>query len=83
MIRDKRIKRYGDRLVIEFGSNKNLSLQNFSIKETENADGDSQLFKYIKSVPGHHIIGVMYGHDQPQFLLISESGSHIYFVDTN
>lgn len=82
-VRDKRIQRDRDRLVIEFGSNKNLSLKNFSTKATKNGDGDSQLFKYLKSVPGHHIIGVIYGHDQPQFLLISESGSYIYFVDTN
>lgn len=79
-IKDKRIKRIGGRLVVEFGDNRRLSLKNFS---TRKGDGDLQDFKYIKSVPGYHILGVEYGHDQPQFMLIPESGGQIYFVDTN
>ena len=82
-VRDKRIQRDRDRLVIEFGNNKNLSLKNFSTKATKNGDGDSQVFKYIKNISGYYVIGVVYGHDQPQFLLISDSGNHIYFVNTN
>ena len=79
-IKDARVKRLGSRLVFEFGSNSRLSLKNFS---TNKGDGELQFFKYIKSIPGYHIVGVEYGHDQPQFMLISESGKHIYFVDTN
>jgi hypothetical protein len=79
-IKDKRVKRVGGRLVVEFGGNARLSLKNFS---TRKGDGDLQDFKYIKSVPGYHIVGVEYGHDQPQFMLIPESGGQIYFVDTN
>ncbi len=79
-IKDKRVRRVGDRLILTFSSRAKLSLKNFS---TRKGDGESQVFKYIKSVPGYHIIGVEYGHDQPQFLLVSESGAHIYFVNTN
>lgn len=79
-INDKRVKRVGDRLVFEFGGNARLSLKNFSTKK---GDGELQLFKYIKSIPGYHIVGVEYGHDQPQFMLIAESGSPVYFVNTN
>jgi hypothetical protein len=79
-IKDKRVKRVGGRLVFEFGGNARLSLENFSTKKGE---GELQFFKYIKSIPGYHIVGVEYGHDQPQFMLIAESGGHIYFVDTN
>jgi DNA polymerase V len=39
--------------------------------------------KAIKSIPGYHLIGVQNGHDQPQFILIGESGSHINFVEEN
>ena len=79
-IKDTRVKRFGGRLVLEFGGNARLSLKNFS---TRKGDGEFQLFKYIKSIPGYHIVGVEYGHDQPQFMLISESGGEIYFVNTN
>src|SRR5215831_15901075 len=79
-IKDTRVKRFGGRLVLEFGGNARLSLKNFSTKK---GDGEFQFFKYIESIPGYHIVGVEYGHDQPQFMLISESGSHIYFVNTN
>ncbi|WP_395704091.1 hypothetical protein [Aquabacterium sp.] len=79
-IKDPRVKRIGDRLVLSFGGGAKLSLKNFSAKQ---GDGDSQIFKYIKSIPGYHIVGVEYGHDQPQFLLVSESGAHVYFVNTN
>ena len=79
-IKDSRVKRSGSRLVLEFGSNARLSLKNFSTKQ---GDGEYQIFKYIRSVPGYHIVGVEYGHDQPQFLLIPESGGQIYFVNTN
>ena len=79
-IKDKRVKRFGSRLVVEFNGTARLSLRDFS---TRKGDGELQVFKYIKSVPGYHIVGVEYGHDQPQFLLISETGSQIYFVDTH
>ena len=79
-IKDLRVRRIGERLVFAFSDSAQLSLKNFSTKK---GDGEMQLFKYIKSVPGYHIIGVEYGHDQPQFLLVSESGGHIYFVNTN
>lgn len=79
-IKTSRVKRLGSRLVVEFGANASLSLKNFSTKK---GDGELQVFKYINSVPGYHIVGVEYGHDQPQFMLISESGSRIYFVNTN
>jgi hypothetical protein len=79
-IRDPRIKRTGNQLGLEFGGNGRLSLKNFKTKE---GDGELQVFKYLKSVPEYHIVGVEYGHDQPQFLLISESGRPIYFVSTN
>jgi hypothetical protein len=79
-IKDRRVSRMGNRLVLTFTGGGKLSLKNFSTKQ---GDGDSQLFKYIKSIPGYHIVGVEYGHDQPQFLLISESGSRIYFVNTS
>ncbi len=77
---DARVKRLGSRLVIEFSGKAPLSLKNYSTKQ---GDGELQVFRYIKSVPGYHIIGVEYGHDQPQFLMIPESGSQIYFVNTN
>ena len=80
LIKDHRIKRTGNRLVLAFSANAELSLKNFS---TKRGDGESQTFKYIKSVPGYHIIGVEYGHDQPQFLLVPEQGGHVYFVNTN
>ncbi|XVJ69224.1 MAG: hypothetical protein HEQ39_05910 [Rhizobacter sp.] len=79
-IKDKRVKRLGKRLVLEFGGDARLSLKNFSTKK---GDGELQLFRYIKSIPGYHIVGVEYGHDQPQFMLIAESGSPVYFVGTN
>ena len=79
-IKDTRVKRFDGRLVFEFGSNACLSLKDFSTKK---GDGELQVFKYIKSIPGYHLVGVEYGHDQPQFMLISESGNHIYFVNTN
>ncbi len=79
-IKDERVKRIGGRLIFEFGGNERLSLKNFSTKK---GDGELQYFKYLKSVPGYHIVGVEYGHDQPQFMLIAESGSLVYFIDTN
>lgn len=80
VIKDSRVRRMGNRLVLSFGGGANLSLKDFSTKQ---GDGESQNFKYIKSIPGYHIVGVEYGHDQPQFLLVSESGAHVYFVNTN
>lgn len=79
-IKDARVKRIGGRLVLAFGGRVPLSLKNFSTKQ---GDGELQVFKYIKSVPGYHIVGIEYGHDQPQFLLVSELSSRIYFVDTH
>lgn len=48
-IQDTRVKRLGDRLVLEFGGNARLSLKNFSTKQ---GDGELQVFKYLKSTPG-------------------------------
>lgn len=79
-IKDPRVKRSGNRLVFTFGANASLSLKDFSTKK---GDGESQLFKYLQSIPGYHLVGVEYGHDQPQFMMISETGSPIYFVNTN
>ncbi len=83
VIKDSRVKRSGDRLFLEFFGRARLSLRDFSSEPTNQKEGDSQKFKYIKSVPGYHIVGVEFGHDQPAFLLVSESGLNIYFVDTN
>jgi hypothetical protein len=82
-ITHSRIKRVGDRLIIKFEKKPSLSLRDFSLESTKEVEGDSQLFKYLKSVPGYHIIGVIFGHDQPAFLLIPESGGALYFVETN
>lgn len=79
-IKDARIKRQGSRLVVEFGGQARLSLKDFS---TRQGDGESQVFKYLKSIPGYHLIGIEYGHDQPQFLLVPEAGGQIYFVNSN
>lgn len=79
-IKDSRVRRIGERLVLAFSGSAQLSLMNFSTKQ---GDGELQLFKYIKSVSGYHIVGIEYGHDQPQFLLVSKSGDPIYFVNTN
>ena len=80
VIKDSRIKRDDACLVFDFGGEAKLSLADFSTNE---GDGDLQTFKYITSVPGFHVVGVEYGHDQPQFLLVPEVGGRIYFVDTN
>lgn len=74
------VERAGSRMVINFENKPALTLRDFSTKE---GDGEAQLFRYIKSVPGYHVIGVVFGHDQPAFLLIHESGSDLYFVDTH
>lgn len=79
-IADARVKRVGPRLVFEFGGKAALSLKDFS---TTKGDGELQTFKYLRSVPGYHVVGVEYGHDQPQFMLVPEAGGQIYFVDTN
>lgn len=74
------VERAGNRMVIKFENKPALTLRDFSTKE---GDGEAQLFRYLKSVPGYHVIGVVFGHDQPAFLLIHESGSDLYFVDTH
>ena len=79
VIKNSTVKRIGDRLVLSFPRNI-VSLKNFS---TTQGDGEMQNFKYIKSIPGYHIIGIEYTHDQPHFLLVSESGNTIYFVKTD
>jgi hypothetical protein len=81
-ISDSRIKRARGQLVLDFAGKSPLSLRDYSRKLTKQAEGDSQQFQYLKSVPGYHIIGVTFGHDQPAFLLVSESGRDLYFVDT-
>lgn len=74
------VERAGSRMIIKFENKPALTLRDFSTKE---GDGEAQLFRYLKSVPGYHVIGVVFGHDQPAFLLIHESGSDLYFVDTH
>jgi hypothetical protein len=81
-ISNSQIVRDGDRLTIKFKNRPSLTLCDYSVKPTETVEGDSQLFRYIKSVPNFLIIGVLFGHDAPGFLLIHESGSDVYFVDT-
>ena len=83
VIQDSRVQRVGDRLILQFGGKPPLSLRDYTLKETKQSEGDSQKFRYIKSVRGYHLVGVEFGHDQPAFLLISQLGSEIYFVDTN
>lgn len=83
VIKDSRVKRSGDRLILQFGGKPPLSLKDFSLQPTMQSEGDSQTFTYIKSVRDYHVVGVEFGHDQPAFLLVSHSGSEIYFVDTN
>lgn len=83
VIKDGRVKRAGDRLVLEFVGKTPLSLRDFTRKETIQSEGDAQTFKYIKGVRGYHLVGVEFGHDQPAFLLVAYSGNEIYFVDTN
>lgn len=79
-IHDRRVRRRGDRLILSRGGGRVLSLRNYS---TKRGDGESQSFKYVMSVPGYHVIGVEYGHDQPQYLLVADSGEKVYFVNTN
>jgi len=81
-ITNSHIERNGETLIIKFENKSPLTLRDFSVESTKEVEGDSQIFKYLKSVPGYHIIGVIFGNDQPAFLLINESGSELYFVDT-
>ena len=83
VIKDGRVKRVGDRLILQFGGKEPLSLRDFTRKETVQSEGDSQTFTYIKGVRGYHVVGVKFSNDQPAFLLVSYSGDEIYFVDTN
>jgi hypothetical protein len=83
VIKDGRVKRSGDRLILQFNGKSPLSLRDYTLKETAQSEGDSQTFTYIKSVRDYHVIGVEFANDQPAFLLISYSGREIYFVNTN
>lgn len=76
------VSRKSDLLSIKFENRPSLNLQDYILEPSEGVEGDYQLFKYIKSVPNYIIIGVLYGHDQPGFLLIAENGSEFYYVDT-
>ncbi|MFO1264157.1 MAG: hypothetical protein U1E84_12600 [Rhodoferax sp.] len=79
-IHDARVQRVGNRLVLHFDGKAWLSLQDYA---TKRGDGEFQRFKYLMRMAGFHIVGVEYGHDQPQFLLIADTGRPIYFVNTN
>ncbi len=81
-IKDGRVKRSGDRLILQFDGRAPLSLKDFVRKPTKQSEGDSQEFKYITRVRDYHVVGVVFGHDQPAFLLVSYSGEKIYFVNT-
>ncbi|MCY0963776.1 hypothetical protein [Parathalassolituus penaei] len=81
-IATSQVIRKNDLLSIKFKNRPSLTLQDYILESSEGVEGDSQLFKYIKSVPNYIIIGVLYGHDQPGFLLIAENGSEFYYVDT-
>lgn len=83
VIKDGRVRRSADRLILEFGGRAPLSLKDYTLKETKQREGDSQTFKYIKGLRDYHLVGVEFGHDQPAFLLVSYSGREIYFVNTN
>lgn len=81
-IADSRVKRIGTKLVFDFDGKRRLSLRDYTTKATKIGDGESQKFKYIKSTPFYHVVGVLFGHDQPGFLLVSTIGENVYFVDT-
>ncbi|MBC3873376.1 hypothetical protein [Undibacterium flavidum] len=82
-IADPHVKRIGNRLVFDFDGKGSLSLRDYTRKATKIAEGELQKFVYIKSVPFYHVVGVLFGHDQPAFLLVSTVGENIYFVDTH
>ena len=83
VIKDRRVKRVGDRLILQFDARPPLSLRDFVRQETMQSEGDAQTYTYIQSARDYHVVGVEFGHDQPAFLLVAYSGSTIYFVDTN
>jgi hypothetical protein len=83
LIQDPRVKRTGNRLIVQFSGKAPLSLKDFTIGSTRQREGDSQKFRYLKTVANYHVLGVLFGHDQPGFLLVSVSGRDIFFVDTH
>lgn len=83
VIRDSGIRRTGDRLILQFPGRPPLSLRDYFLKETSDSEGDLQTFRYLKSERDLHVVGIEFGHDGPAFLLVSRSGSEIYFVNTN
>lgn len=82
-IATKEVKRVKDRLVIALANQQTLSLKDFSVDSSAEAEGDFQEFQYLQSTADFHIIGVLFGHDQPAFLLVSKAGDKVYFVDTH
>lgn len=81
-ISDNMISRSGDKLLIRSSTKDVLSLCDYVRRDTKSKDGDSQKFVYLRSSDQYHIIGVLFGHDQPAFLLVPRTGSQLYFVDT-
>lgn len=81
-ISDNMVSRSGDKLLIRSSTNDVISLCDYVQKDTKTEDGDSQKFVYLKSSDKYHIIGVLFGHDQPAFLLVPRTGSQLYFVNT-
>lgn len=73
------VRRAGDRLVFKFKARPELSLRDFVYKGA--GDGDSQQFIYLRAFTNYHLVGVVFGHDEPCFLLIAKSGEKIFFVD--
>jgi len=58
-INNAQIERDGDRLKIKFKNKPTLTLRDFSVETTKTVEGDSQLFRYLKSMPKYLIVGVL------------------------
>lgn len=79
---EPRVKRVRDRLVFQFKDHAPLSLRDYTRASSKAVEGDAQRFVYLRSTPAHHVVGVIFGHDQPAFLLVTKSGGPHYFVNS-
>lgn len=77
------VTRKGDQLMVHFANGKALTLKDFTAQPSAEHDGDSQRFVYLTSTPKYHIIGVLFAHDQPAFLVLEQNGAGRFFVDTH
>lgn len=75
------VQRLDDRLVVRFGHRAPLSLRDFAVAASQHADGERQQFRYLRSTARFYLVGVLFEHDQPAFLLISKADGTCYFVD--